>query len=205
MDNLSTSDQPVRLAVVVGSTRPGRRGPQVAEWLREAATTHLGERATLEVVDLARFGLPLLDEPMPAAIGDYRNSHTKTWAATIDQFDGFVFVAPEYNHSMPAALKNAIDFLFAEWNNKAAGFVSYGLNGGTRAVEHLRLSLAEVQVATVRSQVALGLFTDFDIPDMTQPGTFAPADHHDEVMRRMLDELADWALALRLLRERAGR
>lgn len=202
---MKKTERPVRLAIVVGSTRPGRRGPQVASWVRQAAAAHLRERATVEIVDLAQFGLPMLDEPLPAAIGDYRNTHTIEWAATVSGFDGFIFVTPEYNHSMPAALKNAIDFLFAEWNDKAAGFVSYGLNGGTRAVEHLRLTLAEVKVATVRAQVALGLFTDFDVPDMAEPGTFAPADHHGDVMNRMFDEIVDWAHALRPLRERAGR
>lgn len=194
---------PVRLAIVVGSTRPGRRGPQVAEWVRDVAATHLQGRVRVELIDVALFALPLLDEPLPAAIGDYRHAHTQDWAATVAGFDGFVFVTPEYNHSVPAALKNAIDFLFAEWNNKAAGFVSYGLNGGTRAVEHLRLTLAEVKVATVRSQVALGLFTDFDIPDMAEPGTFTPTAHHSDVMTRMLDEIVDWAQALRPLREQA--
>ncbi|GAB3883573.1 NAD(P)H-dependent oxidoreductase [Kibdelosporangium lantanae] len=183
-----------RLAVITGSTRPGRRATQVAEWVRDRA------EHSVEVVDLADVGLPLLDEPVPAAIGDYRNEHTKRWARLVDSFDGFVFVTPEYNHSMPAALKNAVDFLYAEWNDKAAGFVSYGINGGTRAVEHLRLTLAEVKVACVRTQVSLGLFTDFDIPDMAEPGTFRPAGHHDGILARMLDEVVEWSTALRPLR-----
>lgn len=195
---------PVQLAVVVGSTRPGRRARSVADLVSERAQTHLGGRAVVEIVDVADAGLPLLDEPMPAAIGAYEHPHTKRWSGTVARFDGFIFVTPEYNHSMPAALKNAIDFLFSEWNDKAAGFVSYGLNGGTRAVEHLRLTLSEVKVACVRSQVALGLFTDFDIPDMTEPGTVTPADHHTDVMNRMFDEVVDWSAALRDLRERAG-
>ncbi|TDP96501.1 NADPH-dependent FMN reductase [Labedaea rhizosphaerae] len=190
----------LRLAVITGSTRPGRRATQVAEWVRERAAAHLRERAEVVVLDLADLDLPLLDEPLPAAIGDYRNPHTKNWARLVGSCDGFVFVTPEYNHSMPAALKNAIDFLFAEWNDKAAGFVSYGLNGGTRAVEHLRLTLAEVKVACVRSQVSLGLFTDFDLSDMAEPGTLTPAAHHDDILRRMLDELVDWSTALRPLR-----
>ncbi|MYW91782.1 NAD(P)H-dependent oxidoreductase [Amycolatopsis rubida] len=140
---------------------------------------------------------PFLDEPMPAAIGGYRNDHTQRWARLAD---GFVFVTPEYNHSLPAALKNAIDFLFSEWAGKAAGFVSYGTNGGTRAVEHLRLTLAEVKGACVRSPVALGLFTDFAIPDLAEPGTFTPAEHHEGILTRMLGELADWSTALRTLR-----
>lgn len=199
-----TTERSLRLAVITGSTRPGRRGTQVAEWVRDRAAAHLRNRADIAVVDLADLDLPLLDEVAPAAIGEYRNPHTKRWARLVGSFDGFVFVTPEYNHSMPAALKNAIDFLFGEWNDKAAGFVSYGLTGGTRAVEHLRLTLAEVKVACVRSQVALGLFTDFDIPDMSEPGTLTPAPHHDSVLARMLDELADWATALRPLRERAA-
>jgi NAD(P)H-dependent FMN reductase len=190
----------LRLAIVPGSTRPGRRATQVAEWVRERAAAHLRERAEVVVLDLADLDLPLLDEPLPAAIGEYRNPHTKNWARLVGSCDGFVFVTPEYNHSMPAALKNAVDFLFAEWNDKAAGFVSYGLNGGTRAVEHLRLTLAEVKVACVRSQVSLGLFTDFDIPDMAEPGTLAPAAHHDAILTRMLDELVDWSTVLRPLR-----
>ncbi|WP_409182369.1 NADPH-dependent FMN reductase [Amycolatopsis sp. VS8301801F10] len=191
---------PLRIAVISGSTRPGRRATQVAEWTRDRAAAFLGDRAEVRVLDLAEIDLPFLDEPMPAAIGGYRNEHTQRWAQLVDSFDGFVFVTPEYNHSMPAALKNAIDFLFSEWADKAAGFVSYGTNGGTRAVEHLRLTLAEVKVACVRSQVALGLFTDFVIPDLAEPGTFAPADHHEGILTRMLGELVDWSTALRTLR-----
>ncbi|GAA2833994.1 hypothetical protein GCM10020220_023660 [Nonomuraea rubra] len=100
--------------------------------------------------------------PAPALFGEYRHPHTNRWAETVASFDGFVFVTPEYNHSAPGALKNAIDFLFAEWNNKAAGFVSHGVHGGVRAVEHLRQVMTEVQVANVRTQVALSAFTDFE-------------------------------------------
>lgn len=192
----------MRIAVVVGSTRPGRRGDQVARWVLEQARarTQVDAGVEYELVDLAEFGLPLLDEPVPAAIGDYRHEHTRRWSARVASFDGFVFVTPEYNHAMPAALKNAIDYLFAEWNDKAAALVSYGFNGGVRAVEQLRLTLAEVKVACVRSQVALGLFTDFAITDMTEPGTFTPAEHHLSVLDRMLGELAAWAGALAVLR-----
>src|SRR5206468_9617038 len=113
-------------------------------------------------IDLKEYSLPLLDEPVPPSMGQYSKPHTKTWAAKIAGFDGFVFVTPEYNHGTSAALKNAIDFLYKEWNNKAAGFVSYGGAGGARAVEHLRLVMGELQVADVRAQVMLSLFTDFE-------------------------------------------
>jgi NAD(P)H-dependent FMN reductase len=95
--------------------------------------------AEFELVDIKDFNLPLLDEPVPPSMGQYSKPHTKVWAAKISSFDGYVFVTPEYNHGISGALKNAIDFLFAEWNNKAAGFVSYGSVGGARAMEQLRL------------------------------------------------------------------
>ncbi len=125
----------------------------------------------------------------------YSKEHTKAWAAKIGSFDGYVFVTAEYNHGIPGALKNAIDFLYREWNNKAAGFVGYGSVGGTRAVEHLRLVMAEVQVATVRNQVALSLFTDFE-----NYTTFKPAAHHEKSVNQMLDQLIAWGGALKTLR-----
>src|SRR5258705_8764272 len=99
---------------------------------------------------------------MPPIMGQYRKPHTEAVSGTIGSFDGYVFVTPEYNHGISGALKNAIDFLFAEWNNKAAGFVSYGGASGARAVEQLRLNLAEVQMATVRLQVLLSMYSDFE-------------------------------------------
>ena len=201
MDNTTTEHVTLpRVAVIVGSTRPGRRSRIVADWVHEYAERHLDGRARVEMLDLADFDLPPLDEPAPAAIGDYAKAHTHRWAARIGAADGFVFVTPEYNHSLPAVLKNSVDFLFAEWNDKAAGFVSFGLNGGVRAVEHLRMALAEVKVACVRSQVALSLFADFDLPNMVQPGELTPGEHHDAVLARMLDEVLDWSVALHRLR-----
>jgi NAD(P)H-dependent FMN reductase len=121
-----------------------------------------GTTQSLNSWSIKDFNLPLLDEAVPPSMGQYSKPHTKTWSAKISSFDGFVFVTPEYNHGIPGALKNAIDFLFREWNNKAAGFVSYGSAGGARAVEQLRLVMAEVQIATIRNQVLLSLFTDFE-------------------------------------------
>ena len=127
--------------------------------------------AEFELVDIRDFNLPLLDEPVPPSQGQYSKPHTKAWAAKIDSFDAYVFVTPEYNHGICGALKNALDFLFREWNNKAAGFVGYGSAGGTRAVESLRLVMGELQVADVRNQVALSLFTDFENYTRLQAGT----------------------------------
>jgi len=182
----------MRICIIVGSTRPGRNGEAVAKWVYEIAQKR--RDADFELVDIKDFNLPLLDEPVPPSLGQYTKEHTKAWAAKIASCDAYVFVTPEYNHGISGALKNAIDFLFKEWNNKAAGFVGYGSAGGVRAVEHLRLVLAEVQVATVRNQVALSLFTDFE-----KYTDFKPAAHHEKSLNQMLDQLMAWGGALKSL------
>src|ERR1043166_8006833 len=145
----------LRVGIILGSTRPGRNGEAVARWVYEIAQRRTD--AEFELVDLKDFNLPLLDEPVPPSLGQYSKEHTKVWAAKIASFDAFLFVTPEYNHGTSGALKNAIDFLFKEWNNKSAGFVSYGSALGVRAVESLRLVMGELQVADVRSHVGLSL------------------------------------------------
>ena len=182
-----------RIGVILGSTRPGRRGEQVARWVMAQA----GGRsdAEFELVDLIDYPLPHLDEPLPPSVGQYANTHTQQWAATIGRFDGFVFVTPEYNHSTSGVLKNAIDFLYLEWNNTAMGVVSYGATGGTRAAEHLRLVAGELQMADVRTNVALSLFTDFE--NFTE---FTPGSHQVQFLEQTLDQVVEWAQALAPLR-----
>jgi NAD(P)H-dependent FMN reductase len=200
---MATSDT-LRIAVVVGSNRPGRHADQVAEWLMDIARRRDTPEVEYRVVDLADDLLPLLDEELPPMAASYANEHTQRWAATVDRFDGFVFVTPEYNHSFPAVLKNAVDYLYAEWNDKAAAFVSYGVAGGTRAAEQLRLVLAEVKVASVRSQVALTLSTDFAGGDGAGPAACTPGEHQYAAADRMLDELIAWSEALKRLRMEAA-
>jgi len=183
----------LKIGIITGSTRPNRRSPDAARWVLETARKR--SDAEYELVGVQRCELPLLDEPMPPSMGKYQHPHTKRWAAKIASLDAFVFVSPEYNHGIPAALKNAIDFLFAEWKDKAAGFVSYGGAGGARAVEQLRLVLAEVHVATVRAQVLLSMMTDFE--NFT---TFKPASHHEKSVGTVLDQVVAWAGALKPLR-----
>jgi NAD(P)H-dependent FMN reductase len=185
----------LRLAIIIGSTRPGRVGEAVARWVYEIAKKR--SDADFELVDIQEFNLPLLDEPVPPSMGKYSKEHTKKWAAKIASFDGYVFVTPEYNHGISGALKNAIDFLFAEWNNKAAGFVGYGSAGGVRAVEHLRLVMAEVQVATVRNQVMLSLRDDFE-----NYSIFKPREFHEKSLGQVFDQVIAWSSALRTLREK---
>ena len=182
-----------RIAIIIGSTRPGRNGEAVARWVHDIAAKR-GD-AEYELVDLKDFDLPHLDEIMPPTMGQYSQPHTLRWAEKIASFDGYVFVTPEYNHSTSGALKNAIDFLYAEWNNKAAGFVSYGGVGGARAVEHLRLVMGELQVADVRAQVALSLFTDFE-----NFSVFAPGARQEDAVGAMLDQVVAWSGALAGLR-----
>jgi NAD(P)H-dependent FMN reductase len=183
----------IRIAVVVGSTRPGRRAESVARWVHEQAQSRSDAR--FDLVDIADFGLPLLDEPVPPLAQQYSQPHTIAWSEAVSAFDGFVFVTPEYNHAPPAALKNALDFLYAEWNDKAAAMVTYGVDGGLRAGEQLRLVLSELKIATVRSQVALSFDTDF--ADWT---VLAPAAGRAEQLATTLDELVAWAGALAPLR-----
>lgn len=185
----------LRIAIIIGSTRPERRGEAVARWVLERLLAQQHAGATFELVDLDDFRLPLLDEAIPPSQGHYQHEHTRRWAAVVAAFDGFVFVTPEYNHGPPAALKNALDFVYAEWNNKAAAFVSYGSAGGIRAVEQLRLVMAELQVADVRAQVALSLFTDFE-----KFATFRPAAHHEQGLATLVGQLMAWAGALQALR-----
>jgi len=185
----------IKLAIVIGSTRPGRKAEAVAHWVWEIAKKR-GD-AEFELVDIQEFSLPLLDEAMPPSMGKYSQPHTKAWAAKIASFDGYVFVTPEYNHGPSGALKNAIDYLYREWNNKAAGFVGYGSAGGARAVEQLRLVMGELQVADVRAQVSLSLFTDFE-----NFSAFKPASMHEKSVNSMLDQVIAWSGALKVLRDK---
>jgi NAD(P)H-dependent FMN reductase len=188
----------LKVAIILGSTRPGRNGEAVAKWVHDLARKRTN--VEFELVDVKDFNLPLLDEPVPPSQGQYSKPHTKAWAAKIEAFDAFVFVTPEYNHSTCGALKNALDFLYKEWNNKAAGFVSYGSAGGTRAVEHLRLIMAELQIADVRAQVSLSLATDFE-----NYTTFKPAARHEKSVDAMLDQLIAWGGAMKMVRSGAVR
>lgn len=184
----------VRIAIIIGSTRPGRVCEDVAGWVHGIARKR-GD-AEFEVVDIRDFDLPLLDESTPPAMGQYSQPHTKKWAEKIAGFDAYVFVTPEYNHGIPGALKNALDFIYAEWNDKAAGFVGYGSAGGVRAVEQLRLVTAELQIAGVRAQVQLSLFDDFE-----NFREFKPHPRHEKSVDGMLDQVIAWGGALKGLRD----
>jgi NAD(P)H-dependent FMN reductase len=183
----------LKIAVIIGSTRPGRNTEKVARWAFDQAKKRTD--AEFELVDIKDFNLPLLDEPVPPSMGQYSKPHTLAWAKKIVQFDAYVFVTPEYNHGLSASLKNAIDYLYAEWNNKAAGFVSFGSAGGTRAVEHLRQVMGELQIADVRAQVAFSLYNDFENFSVLKPN-----QSHETNLAMMLDQLVAWGGAMKTMR-----
>jgi len=185
----------IKVGIIVGSTRPGRKALAVAQWVHEIASKR--SDAEYEIVDIAEYNLPLLDEAVPPSMAQYSQEHTKRWAAKIGELDAFVFVTPEYNHSTSGALKNAIDFIYAEWTNKACGFVGYGSMQGARAVEHLRGVAGELQIADVRAQVGLSLFTDFE--NFT---TFKPNPMHEGYVNTMLDQVVLWGEAMKGAREK---
>lgn len=184
----------LNIAVITGTTRPGRIGIGVAEWVRDQGNKR-GD-ANYELVDIADFQFPVLDEGVPAGAGQYANEHTQALAARIAEFDAFIFVTGEYNHSVPAALSNALSYLNREWNNKAAGIVGYGSAFGVRAIEHLRGMLSELQIAHVQKTGMFSLFTDFE-----NFSTFAPSELQAQSVEPMFDQVITWGNALKAVRE----
>jgi NAD(P)H-dependent FMN reductase len=188
-----------QLMIVIASTRPGRGGWPVAQWFIKRATDD--GRFEIEVVDLAEFKLPLLDEPNHPRLRQYVNPHTHEWSNRVDAADAFVFVTPEYNHGYPASLKNAIDFLHHEWRHKPVGFVSYGgVAAGTRSVEQLQQVVTAVKLTPVIEQVNIPFYQQFIDEDDGEV-------HANEVMAgavvAMLDQLVRLEALLRPLREEA--
>ena len=188
----------MRIAIIVGSTRPGRKGSTVGRWVHDHALQRddVPGKVDFDLLELEDFDLPLLDEPtIPAAADqEYEVPETRAWSERIVQYDGYVFVTPEYNHGVPAAMKNAVDVLGPEWANKAVGFVSYGSDGGVRAVEHWRNVVANLMMTDVRAQVSLLVFEDW------KDGEFRPLDRREQELDTMLDQLIEMTQSVRALR-----
>ncbi len=184
----------VTIGVILGSTRPQRAGAAVAKWFMGQTTST--EDVKFELIDLEEVNLPLLDEPIPPSAGKYQNEHTKKWSETINRLDGFIVVTAEYNHSVPGALKNALDFLYQEWNHKPIGYVSYGsAAGGSRAVEHLRLIAVEQKMVPVRDQVLIPV-----IWEAVQDGVLNPEFVKGDP-QKLIDEVIWWAKLLQPARQ----
>jgi len=183
-----------RLMIIVGSTRPGRAGLPITQWLLAQARTHGG--FDIDLVDLAELNLPLLDEPHLPRLRQYTQQHTKDWSAIVEASDAFVFVTPEYNFGYPASVKNAIDYLHSEWHHKPVGFVSYGgVAAGTRAVQQLKQVVTTLRMLPVFESVNIPWH-----PQFIADGKFNATDVLDHAAKAMLDELARTEAALRPLR-----
>lgn len=184
----------MKIQIILGSTRPGRAGEAVAKWALETASKE--SDVEFELVDIQDYNLPLLDEPMPPMMSQYQHEHTKKWSAKIAEADGYIFVTPEYNHSVPGAFKNAVDYLNHEWRDKAIGFIGYGSAGATRAIEHWRGIAGELHLADVRESLLLYLGTDFE-----NYHDFKPTDAHAEQLLNVLKEVLAWSGALQAVRK----
>jgi len=183
----------LKIAIVAGSVRKGRNAEAVSKWMLEFAKKR--KDADYELVDLMDYKLPLLGMEVSPEEEEKANIAIKTWSDKMSSFDGYIFITPEYNHAVGGALKNALDYLNIELNNKAAGLVGYGSLGGVRAHENMRLILGELQVADVRTAVTFSLMTDFETMSV-----FKPAAYHEGNANMMLDQVLAWSKALKTIR-----
>jgi NAD(P)H-dependent FMN reductase len=184
------------LQIIIGSTRPGRIGPKIASWIAAVAAAHPGFE--VEVVDLAEVNLPMFDEPNHPMLAQYVHDHTKAWSATVARADAFVFVVPEYNHGINAATKNALDFLYQEWQRKPVGFVSYGgVSAGTRAVQQLKQVTAALRMVAIVEAVYL----PFPQTHLDADGVFQAPEASVQAAKAMLDEIERWTTALHPMRQ----
>jgi len=191
--------QSFRLMILIASTRPGRIGPAIGEWVTEVAEQHGG--FDVDVVDLADLDLPLVDEPNHPRLRQYTKDHTKRWSERVDAADAFLFVMPEYNHGYTAPLKNALDYVFEEWAYKPVGLVSYGgVSGGTRATQLLKPVLAGLKLVAITEAVAI----PFVRQHIDEDERFHANDDLNGAAKAMLDEVARWAGALAPLRSPAA-
>ncbi len=185
----------VKVGIITGSTRDSRVNIQVAEWVKSIAEKRTD--AQFELVDIKDYNLPRYNESVPAIMTqDYQTPEAHPWSKKVSELDGFVFITPEYNKAVTSGLKDAIDYLYVEWNNKAAGIISYGSSLGVTAANNLRLILSVPKVAVVGTQPGFSLFTDFQ--DMSK---FTPAPFHEETVQKMLDEVVAWSTALKTIRD----
>ncbi len=189
----------ITIKIIAGSTRPNRFNIQPATWMYEIAKQRAGSNADIkvELIDLEQVNLPFLNEPATPSEHKYTKEHTKKWSATIGEADGFIFVTPEYNHSYSPALKNAIDYLFYEWNYKPVSFISYGsLAGGSRAVEHLRGVAAELKMYDLREQIMLPNYWE----NLDEQGKYKFNDRHVKSANDILDNTIFWAEKMKAAR-----
>lgn len=187
---------PLVLQVIICSTRPGRKGPAIAQWAAEQARAH--GKFTVEVVDLADFDLPILDAVKHPRFGEYESEATKRWSASVARADAYVFVTPEYDFSMPASLLNALQLIYHEWTYKPLAFVSYGgESGGLRSVQMTKQVVTTFKMVPIVETVAVHMVAQhFD----EASATFTATEGHAKKAAAMLAELHRWAVALKPMR-----
>ena len=191
----------LKIAIVIGTTRAARFGHKPAQWVQDIAAQR--DDIETEIVDLRDFPMPFFDEVASNAWAPSQNPVAQRWQKKVAEFDSYIFVTAEYNHSMPAALKNALDYAYREWNNKPVAFVGYGGVGGARAVEQLRLHAIELQMAPIRSAIHI-LFPDY-LAVIKDGKPLSELEHLNQAARQMLDQLAWWTAALKAAREKGLR
>jgi NAD(P)H-dependent FMN reductase len=187
----------LKMAIVISTTRAARFGHKPAQWLRDIAAKR--DDMEIEIVDLRDFPMPFFDEVASNAWVPSQNAVAQRWQKKVAGFDGYIFVTAEYNHGIPAVLKNALDYAYPEWNKKAAGFVGYGSVGGARAIEQLRLVAAELQMATIRT----GIYVQgADFMAVWKEGKeLKDIVYLQAGAKDMLDQLAWWTKALKAARD----
>ncbi|WP_031529495.1 NADPH-dependent FMN reductase [Dyadobacter crusticola] len=185
----------MNLKIITSTTRPGSKGVIIAEWINALAREQ--EDITVELLDLAKINLPLMDEPQHPRLGQYEHQHTKDWSAKIKEGDAFVIVLAEYNYGFPAPIKNAIDYLFHEWAYKPVGIVSYGgVSGGLRSAQMLKQVLTALQMMPINQSVTLPLFAK----QIDSGNSFKGDESQVKSAVAMFAELKKWVTALQPLR-----
>lgn len=188
-----------KIKVIIGSTRDARFGKQVADWFMGIASEQ--EEVAYELVDLKTVDLPFLNEPKPPLAGNYQHETTKKWAEVVADADGFVFVTPEYNHSIPASLKNAIDTVAGEWANKPVAYVGYGVIGGVRSIEHLRQIASQLRMFDIRDEVLVINYWSM----LDEKGAFQPDENLAKEARAVVSTLNFWAADFAEARKRLAK
>jgi NAD(P)H-dependent FMN reductase len=184
------------LMIIVGSVRPGRIGLPVAEWVKSQVEAHGG--FDIDFVDLLELNLPFMDEPNHPAQRKYTHDHTLAWSRRVDAAETFVFVTPEYNHSLAPALKNALDYLNQEWWRKPVGFVSYGgVSGGSRGVVAMDPIISTVGLVKTGATVEIPF-----VNTLVTDGVFSPTQRETTIMSRMLAEIESLSVALKPLQNK---
>ena len=183
------------LKIIISTVRPGRKGPIIAEWIAEKARQN--GNFNVEVLDLKEIALPLMDEAIHPRMQQYEHDHTKNWSAKINEADSFIFVTAEYDFNYPAPLRNALEYLYNEWNYKAAGIVSYGgISAGTRATNYLKADLSTFKMVPLQDTINIPMFTQFIKEDKLEAN-----DVMNKAADMLFKELTRWTKGLKIIKE----